>query len=175
MIKKIKFKISRILSQFESDMTWFDIDSNKKIKPETHLNSNRTFVHNRIWMPVRIILLLARLVIDIKYCSNRKVEISLEKHTDNAYFPSIISFLYRIRSKTLPFEHLVLGGNEKLWRIFFLIKLSLSWEWHDTYHENLYYKLFSSPPINTVNKKLWIILSKSIFTTWDYSITFILI
>ena len=35
---------------------------------------------------------------------------------------------------------------------FFTKKLSLPWEWHNTYHENIYYKSFSLPVINTVNQ-----------------------
>ena len=32
---------------------------------------------------------------------------------------------------------------------FFMIKLSLPLEWHDTYHEKLHYKSFSFPPFST--------------------------
>ena len=35
---------------------------------------------------------------------------------------------------------------------FFVIKVSLLWEWYETFHKILHYKLFSLPPFNTTNK-----------------------
>ena len=47
---------------------------------------------------------------------------------------------------------MVLGGNRKLWRKIkkkIMINLLVPWEWHDTCHENLNYKLFLFPLFNT--------------------------
>ena len=40
---------------------------------------------------------------------------SLEKFSGHAYSSSTISFSSQIISNSLPFEHVVLDGNEKLW------------------------------------------------------------
>lgn len=50
-------------------------------------------------------------------------------------------------TKFIPMQHVVLGGNWKLrGKNLFMIKLSIAWEWHHIYHENLHYNSFSFLP-----------------------------
>ena len=54
---------------------------------------------------------------------------------------------------SLPLGEVVLDGNENLQtKNFFVIKVSLSWEWHETFDEILHYNSFSLPPFDTTNQ-----------------------
>ena len=44
--------------------------------------------------------------------------ISHDKFNGHAYSSLTSNFLYKIHSNALPFEHVELGGNGKLWIIF---------------------------------------------------------
>ena len=63
--------------------------------------------------------------------------ILLNKFNDHSYSPSIVYFIHKIYSNSLPFKNVILGDNEKLWIKFFYDKSFIWYELHDTCHKNL--------------------------------------